>query len=47
MRPPDVDPAQAHTIEQKISIMMANEVQVLQSAMANPVVVMYDTVWNS
>ena len=45
--PPAVDPAQAHTIEPKISRMTANEVHWLESAVANPVVVTTDTNWKS
>ncbi len=44
--PPAVDPAQAQTIEPKISRMTANEVHVLESAVAKPVVVTTDTNWN-
>ena len=40
------DPAQAQTIEPKISRMTANEVHVLESAVAKPVVVTTDTNWN-
>lgn len=46
LMPPAVDPAQAQTIEPKISRMTANEVHVLESAVAKPVVVTTDTNWN-
>ena len=46
LMPPAVDPAQAQTIEPKISRMAANEVHELESAVAKPVVVTTDTNWN-
>ena len=46
LMPPAVEPAQAQTIDPKISRMTANEVHVLESAVANPVVVTTDTNWN-
>ena len=41
-----VEPAQAHTIEPKISRITANDVHWLESAVAKPVVVTTDTNWN-
>ena len=45
--PPAVEPAQAHTMEQNMSIIIEKAVHVLQSSVANPVVLMYDTTWNA
>ena len=47
LMPPAVEPAQAHTIEPKISRITANDVHWLESAVANPVVVTSDTNWKS
>jgi hypothetical protein len=47
LRPPDVEPAHPQIKEQKRRINIANEVQVLQSTVANPEVVKNDTVWNN
>ena len=46
LMPPDVEPAHAHTIDPNSSRMMANDVQVFVSAVANPEVVTSDTNWN-
>ena len=43
--PPAVEPAQAQTIDPNRSVMMANEVHVLESAVAKPVVEATVTNW--
>jgi hypothetical protein len=45
--PPDVEPAQPQTTEQKTNNTMAKELHVLVSAVANPEVVVTLTTWKA